>query len=452
MKTIDINVICNFKFTNHNLIEACKNIEDVIDYTYKNCDNIKIGVVNFLFSKRDESKYFNVGKIANFNFKSKIHYIDDETISGIFNKMPKQNSDYIALYSSTIFWYNDHLIESVKQMELQKTKWNISILELRSDYLLVNNEPFNYRIPESKETIEEAVIGEIVVETRSFAKLDFTKAVYNFNGFDQFLVGKMLLDNVGKCSVTKHSTVKMHSELNENIYSEIAEEENSFFDETLIHKDHENTLFFSVICDITNIKHHNDFFLLVNSLKSQKFPDHMYEIIMVSNFDSASIYVPFDELQKIVKNVQIRYISNVVQDEYGDYSSVVYNEAIKLAKGKYITYFNIKEKFIYTPFYLSELYKLYNLKRNIVWTYSNYFDIVNYVRRHSNISVPHKNNLYYTLISHINDGKNFYANVSLIDKYSNNNKCSGLLNLINSFTHKKQQGFVIPKAQIQKVG
>ena len=203
--------------------------------------------------------------------------------------------------------------------------------------------------------------------------------------------------------------------------------------------------------NVSNI--HNQAQLIdgLNSLATQQFPLENVEVLLVSNYDSMVLFLAQDQLKEKFPNLKTVFTANHMQDEYGKIQIISWMTGAQQAIGEYITYLDLTEGFTYSPAYLSELYVEYKLsgKEGPQWLISNYFDVINYVPRHSNMKVLNRAQLFYSIFSHKKMNIQ-YPPVNAIDKYFANNNLS-LLNVINHFNTNKMQGVIIPKALIQKV-
>ncbi len=447
LKNVDILVICNNEYNNYLLYETLKNLNEVLDYTNTSEENIKIENIKFIITESDKDKFYFPDGLLNFDYK--LVYMQEDKMPDIFNKLRESNSDYVAFYSANCIWYKNHLIESIKQLDINKTKWNISNLELRNNLSIKNDEVQSYRIADKFNVLHnDIVIGEIVVKSEDLKLVDFNRGVVREgnNSFfsPAYALNAILKDN----SVCSMSTVKYYmnfKEINNPQYIDFEK-----YKSIELKEEDKNKILFSIVVNTTNIKNQNEINLILNSIKSQKFPDDNYEVLLVSNFNSSLLFFPDSELKKLFKNYKILYIGNQAEGENDDLSSAVYFNAIKNSIGEYIVYLDIREGFIYSPAYLSELYKYYSSNNEMFWGLSNYFDIVNYMPRHSLIKVPNRENLFFTMFSHKKIENIQYVNFKAIDRHFSNNNLS-LVNIINMFQQQNLKGTILEQAILQKI-
>ena len=450
LKTIDINVLLNNEYDNYLLYETLKNLEEVKNYT-NTSENTKIENIKFIITESDRDKFYFPNELLNFDYK--LVYMQEDKMPDIFNKLRESKSDYVAFYSANCIWYKDHLIASIKNIEINKSKWSVSNLELRNSLSLKNDEVQSYRIPDLFNVFgNDLTIGELVVKSEDLKLVDFNRGVIKEKDTEFFSPGYALKAILNNYSITDHATCKYYMNFKE--YNKVEYIDFAKYKSVELKEDDKNKILFSIIVNATNIKNQNEFNLILNSVKSQKFPDYNYEVLLVSNFNSFLLFFPETELKKIFKNYKILYIGNQIEGENDDLSSSVYFSAIKTAIGEYIVYLDIKEGFIYSPAYLSELYKYYSSNNEMFyemfWGLSNYFDIVNYMPRHSLIKVPNRENLFFTMFSHKKTEQIQYVNFKAIDKNFSNNNLS-LVNIINMFQQQNLKGTILEHALLQKI-
>jgi hypothetical protein len=446
-KTVDINIIVNNEYDDFLIKETSKNLNEVIEYTEKS-SSIKISKVKFIVAEKDRDIFYFPDNLLNIPYE--IVYFSDDKIPDIFNKLKDSTSNYVAFYSANMSWYKDHIIESVKTIDINKSKWSVSNVELRNSLSLKNDEVSSYRIPDSFNVFSnDIVIGELVVKSEDLRLVDFNRGVIRDKDTSFFSPAYALRAVLNNYSVTDHTTCKYYMNFKEYNNIEYIDFDKYTFDVAQL-KEEADKIVFSIIVNATNIKKQNDFNLILGSIKGQKFPDNNYEVILVSNFNSFALFIPENEIKKIFKNYKIIYIGNQNETDDGKLINSVYLSAIRVATGKYITYLDISEQLIYTTAYLSELYLHYKQNEKLSWVISNCFDIVNYIPRHNMLKVPNREDLFFTLFSHKRELPVNFVNITAIDKNFSNNGLS-LVNVITGMQKNDAKGDILEKATIQKI-
>jgi len=447
-KTVDINVIVNNEYNNFLIKETAKNLNEVIEYTEKS-SSIKINKIKFIVAEKDKNIFYFPDNLLNIPYE--IVYFLDEKIPDIFNKLKDSLSDYVAFYSANTIWYKDHIIESIKTIDINKSKWSVSILELRNSLSLKNDEVSSYRIPDAFNVFSnDIVIGELVIKSKDLELVDFNRGIIEDKDTSFFSPAYALRAVLNNYSVTEHATCKYYMNFKEYNNIKYIDFDNYTFDVTQLKKEEEDKIIFSIIVNVTNIKNQNDLNLIFGAIKGQKFPDNNYEVIFVSNFNSFTLFIQEDEIKKLFKNYKIIYIGNQNETDDEKLINLVYSAAIRIVTGKYITYLDISEKLIYTAAYLSELYLHYKQNEELSWVISNYFDIVNYIPRHSMLKIPNREDLFFTLFSHKKEIPVNFVNVTAIDKNFSNNGLS-LVNIITGMQKNDVKGDILEQAIIQKI-
>ena len=88
-------------------------------------------------------------------------------------------------------------------------------------------------------------------------------------------------------------------------------------------------------------------------------------------------------------------------------------------------------------------------ENELKWIVSNYFDVINYVPRHSNMKVLNRAQLHFSNFSH-KKMEIQYPTIKAIDKnFASSNLA--LINIINHFNNQKLNGTLSPKALIRKI-
>lgn len=463
MSKIEINVIMNNEFTNYFLPIAIENIKEAIQYTheYKKTDAF-VSRVNFVVTEETKHKYFALINLDLKKLEESLHNttkfhiitINESNITDVFNKLKtymNNDTDYVAFYSSNTTWVKNHLIESIKAIQLQKREWSVSYMELKSDITYKNPSVLNYREPNlTNHLVNDIVIGEIFVKRSAFNKVNFKRAIVKEFDNEFFYPAYALKAELKEYALCERTTIRHYLEMypEEQLFYI---PENYEFDKKLIREEDTKKIVFTVIVNVSNI--HNQAQLIdgLNSLASQQFPLDNVEILLVSNYDSMVLFLAQDQLKEKFPNFKIVFTANHMQDEYGRVQLISWFTGVQQALGEYITYLDLTEGFVYSPAYLSELYVEYKLsgKNGPQWTITNYFDIINYAPRHSNMKVLNRAQLFYSTFSHKKMNIQ-YPPVKAIDKnFADNNLV--LLNILNQFNTNNIQGTIIPKALIQKV-
>jgi len=446
LKTVDILVICNNEYNNYLLYETLKNLNEVVEYT-NTSETVKIENINFILSETDKDKFYFVEGLLNFNYK--ILYVQEDKMPDIFNKVRDSTSDYVAFYSANCIWYKNHLTESINTLSVEKTKWNVSNLELRNSLSLKKDSVQSYRIPDKFNVLKnDIIIGELVCKAEDLKLVDFNRGVITEGSASFFSPAYALNAILGDYSVCSMSTVKFYMNFSE--YTDVKYIDFDNYKGVTLKEEDKDKIIFSIIVNATNIKTQNEFRLILDSIQSQKFPADNYEIILMSNFNSFLLFFPEAELKKVLRNYKLIYIGNQIEGDNDDLSTSVYLSASKSAIGKYIVYLDIREGFIYTPAYLSEVYKYYASNDELFWGLSNYFDMINYMPRHSLLKVPNREHLFFTMFTHKKTEDIHYVNYVAIDKNFSNNKLS-LVNIINVFQQQNLKGTILDQAILQKI-
>lgn len=462
MSKTEIYVILNNEFTNYFLPIAVKNIIDTIKYTNSYEDNkynTVISAVTFVVTEKTKHKYFalndlNLDKLKEESgVKFRNITINKDNISEVFNDIKNHlynDTEYVAFYSSNTTWVKNHLIESVKAMQLQKRDWSVSYLELQNDITYKNKMAINYREPNpTNHLVNDIVLGELVVKKSVFSKVNFNRGIVKEGDQEFFYPAYALKAELKEYALCDRTTVRHYLEMYPEEQLHYLPE-NYKFDKTIILEEDKKKIVFTVIVNASNIHNQAQVIDALNSLASQQFPLDNVEIIIVSNYDSMVLFLSQDQLKEKFPNLRVIFTANYLQDEYGKMQIIAWMTGMQQAIGEYITYLDLTEGFIYSPAYLSELYVEY--KKSYAkpkWIMSNYFDIVNYVPRHSNIKVLNRGQMFYSIFSHEKMAIQF-PTVKAIDKNFVNNDLA-LLNVINHFNNQKLDGNIIPKALIQKV-
>lgn len=463
MSKTEIYVILNNEFTNYFLPIAIENIIDTIDYTNSYDDKLSkyntiVSTVNFVVTEKTKHKYFALHNLhleeleKRCGAKFKIIILDKDNISEVLNSIKghlHSDTDYVAFYSANTTWVKNHLIESIKAIQLQKRDWSVTYLELQNDITHKNKTAINYREPNpTNHLVNDIVLGELVVRKSGLSKVNFNRGIVKELEQEFFYPAYALKAELKEYALCQRTTVRHYLE----VYPEeqlVYLPENYEFDNIILEED-KNKIIFSVIVNASNIHNQMQVIDALNSLASQQFPIENVEIILVSNYDSMVLFLSQDQLKEKFPNLKVTFTANHFQDEYGKMQIMSWMAGAQQAIGEYITYLDLSEGFIYSPAYLSELYVEYKKSyTNPSWLITNYFDVVNYVPRHSNIKILNRAQLYYSTLSHKKMNIQF-PTVKAIDKNFVNNDLA-LLNVINHFNNQKIEGNIIPKALIQKV-
>lgn len=462
MSKTEIYVILNNEFTNYFLPIAIKNITDVIKYTNA-CEDKKyntvVNAVTFVVTEKTKHKYFalndlDLDKLKEENgVKFRTITIGQDNISEVLNSLKNyihNDTEYVAFYGSNTTWVKNHLIESIKAIQLQKRDWSVSYLELQNDITHKNKTAINYREPNpTNHLVNDIVMGELVVKKSALPKVNFNRGIVKEGDQEFFYPAYALKAELKEYALCDRTTVRHYLEMYPEEQLHYLPE-NYEFDKTIILEEDKKKIVFTVIVNASNIHNQAQVIDALNSLASQQFPLDNVEIIVVSNYDSMVLFLSQDQLKERFANLKIIFTANHLQDEYGRMQIMAWMTGIQQAMGEYITYLDLTEGFIYSPAYLSELYVEY--KKSYTkpkWLISNYFDVINYTPRHSNIKVLNRAQMFYSTFSHAKMAIQFPA-VKAIDKNFVNNDLA-LLNVLNHFNNEKVEGSIIPKALIQKV-
>lgn len=462
MSKTEIYVILNNEFTNYFLPIAVENIIDTIKYTNSYEDkkyNTIVSTVTFLLTEKTKHKYFALHNLhleeleKRCGAKFKIIVLDKDNISEVLNGIKgylHSDTDYVAFYSANTTWVKNHLIESIKAMQLQKRDWSVSYLELQNDITHKDKVAINYREPNpTNHLVNDIVMGELVIKKSALSKVNFNRGIVKEGDQEFFYPAYALKAELKEYALCDRTTVRHYLEMYPEEQLHYLPE-NYEFDKTIISEEDKKKIIFSVIVNASNIHNQAQVIDALNSLASQQFPLDNVEIIMISNYDSMILFLSQDQLKEKFPNLKVIFTANHLQDEYGKIQIISWMTGIQQAIGEYITYLDLTEGFIYSPAYLSELYVEY--KKSYAkpkWLISNYFDIINYVPRHSNIKILNRGQLFYSIFSHAKMAIQYPA-VKAIDKNFVNNDLA-LLNVLSHFNSQKVDGNIIPKALIQKV-
>lgn len=455
MKTVEINVIMNMEFTNHFLIKSIPNMMDAIKYAHENSD-IKVNKINFIISEKDKNRFFafdtinikDVIKSNNLDISTNIVIKKLNNISEIFNSIRDNvSSDYVSFYSANTFWVKNHLVESINSLKISKLKWSVSNAEIRNSISMKESSILNYKKPNPlNHFVSDVIIGELVVEGSDIKNVDFRRGEVTEGSETIFYPGYALKQQIGNHAICKMSTVRYYMEfLNE----EDLDYSGSDFKIEDIEDEDKDSIIFSVLINVSNSTSQHEIVRTLDSVASQKFPKKNIEIILISNYNSLSLFLASSEISKRIPNYKMLFVGNFMADEFGNLQSVIWNNGLHKSTGKYICYLDVNDGFLFTPDYLSELYLMYK-NDNAKWIFSNYYDVVNYENRHSNIKSINKSDLYYSLFSHRRMDMQYY-NFKIVDKHLADNNI-GLLNTINYFYSQNIKGMINNKCLIEKTG
>lgn len=436
--TVEIDVILNSEFNNYNLIEANRNIQDVISKT----KTVEVTKVNYIVAEKDGGKF-------SFEDSDNIVALSLNNIQDVFNSRKlNRTCDYVAFYSANTLWVSNHLDESINTLKSnKKSSWNVTVAELNNSLTMTEKTVLHYRnVNFGNPFLNDIIIGEIVIKSSELSKVDFNRGIVKDEFGETFAIGYCLNQTLGKPSENKMATVRYYMTNNNN--------NNNLVDYMPIEKEYDfsklesNKIYFSVLVNVTNLKNTFKLADILSSLKTQKFPLSNVEVIFVTNYNSNFIFINKDEIDTEIPNNKILYIGGQQTDEFGNMDYSVYNIGIQHANGEVITYLNINEGFTYDKFYLSELYENYK-DDNVKWTYSNYFNTFNYMDIHSNIKIPSRDDLFMTLFSNRKIQIPYLFHKSW-DKYFLNKNLM-LLNFTNVLQSQQIQGLIISKNLIRKV-
>lgn len=413
---VDVFMLINKAFTNNFFLKAVQNIKEVAEYTANNSVyNIKN--VFIVYTKKDlENRLFSIQEYKNTLDSSNSNYkfveVEFTEFYDILEELKsKIESKYIALYGANSVWYNNHIIESIKSININKKEWSISNIEIWNDYNMKDHHILHIREPNPQSFLNnDVMIGEIVVKSDKYKEINFKRGISKEGTAEYYFPGYAFTSCIGEYAVTSMATTKYYMEYGAEAKLDFIDPSYKF-DTSLIKPEHKDTIVFSVILNACNVK---DYVYLEQSLLNiieQQLPSENYEIILVGNYSSAVLFFNKDlfikELQ--TKNPELKIpsikpyvMSNRVIDAAGNMNSLAHTFGIQQAIGKYITYFECYENMGYTSVYLSELYIKYELTKDktFKWVVTNYYDNVNEMARHSNIEVINKEQLYFTSFSH----------------------------------------------------
>lgn len=454
---VGIYVMMNSEFTNHFLPKAIENIIECIDYTHKNT-GLHVSQVNFVISAKDKDRYFalktiNCSTLSTNDTTFKVLYKEETTISEIFNtvKTGDANIDYVAFYGANTLWVKNHIQKSVDAILLEKRDWSVSFTELRTDISNKKTEILNYKEPNlTNHLVNDILIGEIVVKADKLKSVDFCRGKVTEGTAEYFYPGYALKVALKEYAICNKTTVRHHMTfLNEEPLEYIAEDYK--FDTSVIPDEDKLKLIFTVIVNLTNIQNQARLLDVLNSIGAQQFPLENTEFLLITNYNSVSLYISQPEIQAKFPNHKIIFVANNLQDEYGGLKSIVYATGLQNARGEIITYLDSSEGFLYSPAYLSELYIMYKESGDEVkWALSNYYNVINYIPKHSNIRVLNRNQAYFSIFSHRKDLPIQYPTIKAIDKYFANTDLS-LINIINYYNNQNIKGTINPKAIVHKL-
>lgn len=454
---VGVYVMMNSEFTNYFLPKAIENIIECIEYTHKNT-GLCISQVNFVVSAKDKDRYFalksaNISTLSTKDTTFKVLYKEETTISEIFNTVKNSivDLDYVAFYGANTLWVKNHIQKSIDAMLLEKRDWSVSFTELKSDITSKKSEILNYKEPNLvNHLVDDILIGEIVVKAEKLKLVEFGRGKVTEGTAEYFYPGYALKTALKEYSICNKTTVRHHMTfLNEEQLEYVAEDYK--FDVSTIPDDDKTKLIFTVIVNLTNIQNQAKMLDVLNSIGAQQFPLENTEFLLITNYNSMSLYISQPEIQQKFPNHKIIFVANNLQDEYGGLKSVVYATGLQNARGEIITYLDASEGFLYSSAYLSELYLLYREGGDDVkWALSNYFNVVNYIPKHSNIKVLNRNQAYFSLFSHKKDLPIQYPTIKAIDKYFGNTDLS-LINIINYYNNQNIKGTINPKATVHKL-
>lgn len=466
MSKIEINVILNNEFTNYFFPIAVENISDTIRYTHEHKDKKYSGFVsrvNFIVTEKTKHKFFalhnlDLKKLGN-SLHNTTHFniivVDKENIAEVFDSLKSRmnkDTDYVAFYSANTTWVKNHLVESIKAIQLQKRDWSVSYLELDTDITYKTKTVMNYREPNpTNHLVNDIVMGELLVKKTAFTKVNFNRGIVKEFGNEFFYPAYALKTELKEYALCDKCTVRHYIEPYEESRLEYVPEDYEFEDKIISEED-KKKIIFTVIVNASNIHNQAQLIDVMSSLANQKFPLDNVEILFVSNYDSMLLFLTQEQLKEKLPNFKILFVGNNLQDEYGKTQIAMWMTGLQQAQGEYITYLDMMEGFVYSPAYLSELYVEYKSGMQGTkhqWAISNYFDVINYAPRHSNIKTLNRAQLYYSTFSHKKMNIQFPP-VKAIDKnFANDNLV--LLNVINQLNSQNIKGNIIPKALIQKV-